>query len=211
MNVEVTVVDHPLVADRLATLRDSSTGPAAFRRLAGEIATFLAWEATRGLASVPIEVDSPLGPASGRRLAEPLPIVVPILRAGLGLADTLLAAIGGGDMAVVGVRRDEETLEPVRYCDTLPPDLGGRPAIVCDPMLATGGSAVLAVDMLAARGAGPVTLVVLVAAPEGVARLEQASVPVRVVCAALDERLDERGYIRPGLGDAGDRLFGPRD
>lgn len=207
---DLVVVDHPLVADRLATLRDRATGPAAFRRLASEIATFLTWEATRELAAGDVVVDSPLGGAAGRRLSDPLPIVVPILRAGLGLADAVLAAIGGGDMAVVGVRRDEATLRPQLYCHTLPASLDGRPAIICDPMLATGGSAVLAVDMLAERGAGPVTLVVLVAAPEGVHQLESAAVPVRVVCAALDERLDERGFIRPGLGDAGDRLFGPR-
>ena len=206
----LTIVDHPLVADRLLSLRDASTGPAEFRRLASEIAAVLALEATRDLATEEVEVDSPLGSAAGRRLCDPLPIVVPILRAGLGLADAILDAIGGGDMAVVGVRRDEETLEPHLYCETLPASLAGRPAIVCDPMLATGGSALLTIDMLAARGASPITLVVLVAAPEGLERIAQSSVPLRVVCAAIDERLDGRGYIRPGLGDAGDRLFGPR-
>jgi uracil phosphoribosyltransferase len=209
--VTLTVVEHPLIADRLAKLRASATGAAAFRRLSAEISSFLAWEATRDLVVDDVTVDSPLGPAPGRRLAEPLPIVVPILRAGLGLGDAILAAIGGGDMAVVGVRRNEETLEPHLYCETLPSRLDGRPAIVCDPMLATGGSAVLTVEMLAARGAGPIALVVLVAAPEGVSRVEATGIEVRIVCAALDERLDERGYIRPGLGDAGDRLFGRRD
>ena len=207
---ELVVVDHPLVADRLLALRATTTGPAEFRRLAHEISRFLAYEATRGLATAAATVDSPLGPAPGQRLSEPLPLVVPILRAGLGLADAILAAIGGGDMAVVGVRRDERTLEPHLYCETLPAALDGRPAIVCDPMLATGGSALLTVELLAARGAGPITLVVLVAAPDGVRRVEDASVDVRIVCAALDERLDERGYINPGLGDAGDRLFGLR-
>ncbi len=211
MSVEVVIVDHPLVADRLLTLRDSSTGPAEFRRLAGEIAGFLAYEATRDLATAGAEVDSPLGPAPGRRLVDPLPIVVPILRAGLGLADAILASIGGGDMAVVGVRRDEATLEPHLYCATLPAELAGRPVLVCDPMLATGGSAVLALDLLAERGAGPLSLVVLVAAPEGIAHVEASGRDVRIVCAAVDDHLDERGYINPGLGDAGDRLFGPRD
>lgn len=211
MTVDIRVVEHPLVADRLRSLRDVATGPAEFRRLAREIASFLAWEVTAGLATADVTVDSPLGPAPARRLAEPLPVVVPILRAGLGLADAILAAIGGGDMAVVGVRRDEQTLEPQLYCETLPRSLAGRPAIVCDPMLATGGSAALTIDMLASRGATPICLVVLVAAPEGVRRLEAAGVDVEVVCAALDDRLDERGYIRPGLGDAGDRLFGPRE
>jgi uracil phosphoribosyltransferase len=209
--VDVVVVDHPLVADRLLTLRASSTGPAEFRRLASEIAGFLAYEATRGLPTATATVDSPLGKAPGHRLADPLPIVVPILRAGLGLADAVLAAIGGGDMAVVGVRRDEATLEPNLYCATLPASLDGRPAIVCDPMLATGGSAALTVELLAGRGAGPVSLLVLVAAPEGIARLDELGVDVRIVCAAVDDRLDERGYINPGLGDAGDRLFGLRE
>ena len=208
---DVTVVDHPLVADRLLALRASSAGPAEFRRLASEISGFLAYEATRGLAMTAATVDSPLGPAPGRRLRDPLPIVVPILRAGLGLADAILAAIGGGDMAVVGVRRDEATLEPHLYCATLPASLDGRPAIVCDPMLATGGSAALTIELLAERGAGPLTLVVLVAAPEGVARVDQLGVDVRIVCAAVDDHLDERGYINPGLGDAGDRLFGLRE
>lgn len=211
MSAELVVVDHPLVADRLLTLRDAATGPAAFRRLAAEIAAFLAYEATRSLATGDAVVDSPLGPAGGRRLLDPLPIVVPVLRAGLGLADAILAAIGGGDMAVVGVRRNEETLEPALYCETLPASLDGRPAIVCDPMLATGGSAVLTIDLLAKRGAGPISLVVLVAAPEGVKRVEACGVEVRIVCAALDDHLDDRGYINPGLGDAGDRLFGPRE
>jgi uracil phosphoribosyltransferase len=211
VTAEVTVVEHPLVADRLLTLRASTTGPHEFRRLAGEIAGFLAYEATRGLPATLGEVDSPLGPAPGRRLVDPLPIVVPVLRAGLGLADAILATIGGGDMAVVGVRRDEQTLQPHLYCETLPADLAGRPAIVCDPMLATGGSALLTIDMLAARGASPITLLVLVAAPEGIARVEKAAVDVRIVCAAVDDHLDGRGYINPGLGDAGDRLFGPRD
>ena len=208
---EVAVVLHPLVADRLLALRASSTGPAEFRRLASEIARFLAYEATRDLTTSPATVDSPLGPAPGRRLAEPLPIVVPILRAGLGLADAILAAVGGGDMAVVGVRRDEATLQPHLYCATLPASLDGRPALICDPMLATGGSAALTVELLAERGAGPITLVVLVAAPEGIDRVDQLGVDVRIVCAAVDDRLDERGYINPGLGDAGDRLFGLRE
>ncbi|MGH9135519.1 MAG: uracil phosphoribosyltransferase [Acidimicrobiales bacterium] len=209
--MNLVVVDHPLVADRLVTLRDEATGPAEFRRVAAEIATFLTFEATRDLATGAVTVSSPLGAAEGRRMVDPLPIVVPILRAGLGLADALLAAIGGGDMAVVGIRRDEDTLEPGLYCETLPGSLAGRPAIVCDPMLATGGSAVLTIEMLAARGAGPITLVTLVAAPEGLKRIDEASVGVTVVCAAVDDHLDDRGYIFPGLGDAGDRLFGPRD
>jgi uracil phosphoribosyltransferase len=160
-----------------------------------------------------VTVGSPLGPAPARRLAEPLPLVVPILRAGLGLADAILAAIGGGggDMAVVGVRRNETTLQPELYCATLPAELAGRPALVCDPMLATGGSAVLTLGMLAERGATPLTLVVLVAAPEGVAAVEATGLDVHIVCAAVDERLNEIGYIVPGLGDAGDRLFGPRE
>jgi uracil phosphoribosyltransferase len=211
VTVRTTVVDHPLVADRLASLRASTTGPAEFRRLAADIASHLAYEATRSLPMVDVTVDSPLGPAPGRRLADPLPIVVPILRAGLGLADAILATIGGGDMAVVGVRRDEETLEPHLYCATLPQGLTGRPVLVCDPMLATGGSAVLALRMLADRGATPLSLVVLVAAPEGIAAVEASGLDVDIVCAAVDDRLDERGYINPGLGDAGDRLFGPRD
>jgi uracil phosphoribosyltransferase len=205
----VTVVDHPLIAHRLVRIRDERTDPATFRGLVREVALFLAYESTRGAATIPVEVVTPLGVrATGSFLADPGPLVVPILRAGLGLLDGVLTALPAAEVGVVGLRRDEETFLPALYCEKLPDDLAGRAVLVIDPMLATGGSMVTTCEMLAARGAGPMTVMCLIAAPDGVARVEQRFPEIDIVTAALDERLDERAFIVPGLGDAGDRLFG---
>jgi len=202
----VHVVDHPLVAHRLTELRSADTGPERFRALAGELAAMLAYEASRALTTRPTEVITPLGAAPGARLAPPDPLVVPVLRAGLSLLDATLTAVPTAEVALIGLRRDEHTLVPSLYCDTVPPELGGRDVFVLDPMLATGGTLETVIGMLTAA-------ICLLSAPEGVSRLESAfpgddPVRIRVVTAAMDERLNDRGYIIPGLGDAGDRLFG---
>ncbi len=184
-----------------------------FRRLSDELVTLLAYEATREIRVQPVSVRTPLGPADGVKLARPVPLVVPILRAGIGMLDGMTRLLPTADVGFVGLVRDEESLFASTYANRLPADLTGRQAFVLDPMLATGGTLETVVGMLADRGATAVTAICLLAAPEGVARLTAAfpgdePVAVRVVTAAVDDRLNDRGYIIPGLGDAGDRLFG---
>jgi uracil phosphoribosyltransferase len=207
--VPLTVVDHPLVTDRVARLRAESTASAEFRRLTVELSTFLAYEATRSLATVPGTVTTPLGlEAPTRTLPRRSPLLVPILRAGLGLLDGVLAAVPSAEVGLVGLARDEETHEPVPYCIRLPAETRGVDAIVLDPMLATGGSMAWTLRLLRERGVEGLTVISLIAAPEGVARVEADVPDVKVVTAALDDGLDEHAFIVPGLGDAGDRLFG---
>ena len=171
--------------------------------------TLLAYEATRGIAVEPLEVPTPVGPARGVRLARPVPLVVPVLRAGLGMLDGMTRLLPTAEVGFLGMVRDETSLTATAYADRLPEDLAGREVYVLDPMLATGGTLVMTIELMRARGAGRITAVCLLAAPEGIARLEQAFPDDdAVVTAAVDERLDERGYITPGLGDAGDRLYG---
>jgi uracil phosphoribosyltransferase len=211
--MQTLVVDHPLVAHKLTALRDSATEAPTFRRLADELVTLLAYEATREMRVQPASVQTPLGPADGVKLARPVPLVVPVLRAGIGMLDGMTRLLPMADVGFVGLVRDEESLVATAYADRLPAVLTGRDTFVLDPMLATGGTLETVIGMLAERGAASVTAVCLLAAPEGIARLEATfsdrdGVPVRVVTATVDERLNERGYIVPGLGDAGDRLFG---
>ena len=211
--MQTLVVDHPLVAHKLTMLREEATQAPTFRRLADELVTLLAYEAMRQMRVRPVTVTTPLGPADGAKLAGPVPLVVPVLRAGIGMLDGMTRLLPTADVGFVGMVRDEESLVASTYADRLPADLSGREVFVLDPMLATGGTLETVIGMLAERGAAAVTAVCLLAAPEGVARLEAAfptddPVRVRVVAAAMDERLNERGYIIPGLGDAGDRLFG---
>jgi uracil phosphoribosyltransferase len=210
--MDLHVVDHPLVADKLTDLRDEATDSPTFRRLADELVTLLAYEATRTVRTESREVRTPVGRAAGVRLAAPDPLVVPVLRAGLGMLGGLLRLLPTAEVGFLGLVRDEQTLAATTYAVRLPGRLDGRDCFVLDPMLATGGTLAAAVGSLAERGAQSVTAICLLAAPEGVARLEAAlaglGVAVTVVVAALDERLDERGYIVPGLGDAGDRLYG---
>jgi uracil phosphoribosyltransferase len=206
------VADHPLVAHKLTALRDQRTDSPTFRRLADELVTLLAYEATRDVRTEPVSVTTPLGPATGVRLAAPKPLVVPILRAGLGMLDGMVRLLPTAEVGFLGMVRDEGTLTASTYATRLPEDLSGRQCYVLDPMLATGGTLVAATRLLIDRGADHVTVICLLAAPEGLAVVEQAfgdaAVPVNVVTAAVDERLNEYGYIVPGLGDAGDRLYG---
>jgi uracil phosphoribosyltransferase len=206
------VVDHPLVAHKLTVLRDKDTDSPTFRSLADELVTLLAYEATRDVRVEPAEILTPVAPTTGVRLASPRPLVVPILRAGLGMLDGMMRLLPTAEVGFLGMVRNEETLEAVTYAERLPEDLTGRQCYVLDPMLATGGTLAAAIRFLVDRGADHITAVCLLAAPEGCARLEKdladLGVPVTVVTAALDERLNEKGYIVPGLGDAGDRLYG---
>ncbi len=204
------VVDHPLVAHKLSTLRDERTDSPTFRRLTDELVTLLAYEATRDVRTDTVEVTTPVAVTQGTRLSYPRPLVVPILRAGLGMLDGMTRLLPTAEVGFLGMVRNEETLEASTYATRMPDDLSGRQIYVLDPMLATGGTLVAAIRMLLDRGATDVTAVVLLAAPEGVAVMERelAGRPVTVVTAAVDQRLNEHGYIVPGLGDAGDRLYG---
>ncbi|MDY0811692.1 uracil phosphoribosyltransferase [Kitasatospora purpeofusca] len=208
--MRIHVVDHPLVAHKLSTLRDERTDSPTFRRLTDELVTLLAYEATRDVRTEEVEVTTPVAVTTGTRLSYPRPLVVPILRAGLGMLDGMTRLLPTAEVGFLGMVRNEETLEASTYATRMPDDLSGRQVYVLDPMLATGGTLVAAIRMLIERGATDVTAVVLLAAPEGVAVMERelSGLPVTVVTAAVDERLNENGYIVPGLGDAGDRLYG---
>ena len=210
--MRVHVADHPLVAHKLTTLRDERTDSPTFRRLAEELVTLLAYEATREVRTVPFEVRTPVAPAMGVRLAQPRPLVVPILRAGLGMLEGMVRLLPTAEVGFLGMVRDESTLVATTYADRLPEDLSDRQVYVLDPMLATGGTLAAAIDLLLGRGAHDVTAICLLAAPEGLEHLRATfagrDAAVSVVTAGLDEKLNEKGYIVPGLGDAGDRLYG---
>lgn len=204
------VADHPLVTHKITVLRDVSTPSPTFRDLTRELVTLLAYEATRHVRVEPIEIMTPVAPTTGVTIASPRPLVVPILRAGLGMLDGMTALVPTAEVGFLGMVRDEATLQPTTYATRLPDDLSGRQCFVLDPMLATGGSLIAAIEFLFARGASDVTAVCLLGSPEGVAAVEAAMAgrEVTIVLGALDERLNEHGYIVPGLGDAGDRLYG---
>ncbi len=206
------VVDHPLVSHKLTVLRDENTDSPTFRRLTDELVTLLAYEATREVRVDPLDITTPVGPTTGVYLAQPKPMVVPILRAGLGMLDGMMRLLPTAEVGFLGMVRNEETLAASTYAERLPDDLSGRQCYVLDPMLATGGTLAAAINFLTTRGADDITAICLLAAPEGCERLERElgdlKVPVRVVTAAMDEKLNEKGYIVPGLGDAGDRLYG---
>lgn len=207
--MQVTVVDHPLVALRTTTIRDAETGRAGFREAARALSRYVVYEALRGLPTRAVSVETPVATTRGAELhAEPL--VVPVLRAGLGMLDAALEILPEARVGFVGVARDEETHEAHSYLTSLPEDLSGRTVLVIDPMLATGGSMLFTLREVFARGADDVVVACLVAAPEGVRALEASGLAVRLVTAALDDGLDAHAFIVPGLGDAGDRLFGPR-
>ncbi len=205
------VADHPLIDHKLSKLRDETTPSPTFRELVGEIVMLLSYEATRDVATERVEIRTPVAPTTGHRLAEPLPIVVPILRAGLGMLQGMSQLMPTAEVGFIGLKRDEQTLEAVTYANRLPEDLTGRQCYILDPMLATGGSLVAAINYLLERGAKDVTAVCIIAAPEGIKAVENAvgdRADVKVVVAAVDEGLNEQAYIVPGLGDAGDRLYG---
>jgi uracil phosphoribosyltransferase len=207
--MDVRVVDHPLAAARLTTLRDERTGNAGFRAALRDLTMMLVYEATRALPSEQITVRTPLTETAGHRLANP-PLLVPVLRAGLGMVDQAHALIPEAKVGFVGVARDEETHQPTPYLESLPDDLSTQPVLVLDPMLATGGSMAHTLHLLKARGAVDITVLCVVVAPEGVAALEEAAPEARLFTASIDEGLNDIAYIVPGLGDAGDRQFGPR-
>jgi uracil phosphoribosyltransferase len=204
---EVLVVDHPAVSDRLARLRDRDAPVPIFRRMVEEIGLFLAYEATRSLRTVDGSVLTPLEPAPAKRIAH-RPVVAPILRAGLGLLPGFLDCIDDAEIAHLGFYRDPDSLKPVPYYANMPRDLAERDVYMLDPMLATGNSGSAALALLESRGATSITFVCLIAAPEGIAAIQKGHPGVRIVTAAIDERLNDHGYIVPGLGDAGDRMFG---
>jgi uracil phosphoribosyltransferase len=210
--MRIHVADHPLVAHKLTTLRDQETDSPTFRRLADELVTLLAYEATRDVRVEVVTVNTPVASSEGVKLAAPKPLVVPILRAGLGMLDGMMRLLPTAEVGFLGMVRNEETLQASTYAERLPDDLSGRQCYVLDPMLATGGTLAAAIRFLVDRGADHITAICLLTAPEGCVRLEREleglDVPVTVVSAAMDERLNEKGYIVPGLGDAGDRLYG---
>ena len=205
------VVDHPLLAHKLTVLRDKTTPAPVFRQLVEEIVTLLAYEATRPVQVQPIHIETPVASTVGVKLAQPKPLVVPILRAGLGMLEGMTRLLPTAEVGFLGLRRDEKTLEAITYANRLPDDLTGRQCFVLDPMLATGGTLVASTHYLYERGARDVTAVCIIAAPEGIETLRSTldpSLELDIVVAAVDERLNEHAYIVPGLGDAGDRLYG---
>ena len=208
--MRVHVVDHPLVAHKLTILRDKNTPSMIFRQLTEELVMLLGYEATRGVAVEPREIETPVSRMTGTQLKRPRPLIVPILRAGLGMLEGMVKMAPSAEVGFLGMARNEETLDIVTYAERLPNDLTGRHVIVLDPMLATGGTLVEAIRFLYERGAERVTCVCLLAAPEGIERLEKGidGLEVDLYLAAIDERLNEKSYIVPGLGDAGDRLYG---
>jgi uracil phosphoribosyltransferase len=206
--MELTLVDHPLAAESLTILRDSTTTNAVFREVLEGLAGMLIYEATRYLPTEKIVVHTPLAPAEGRRLAG-APMLVPILRAGVGMVSAALRLVPNAEVGFVGLARNEETFQPMPYLAKLPERLDDRPVFVLDPMLATGGSLVYTAQLLVARGAPqPLTVVCVLAAPEGLRRAEESGIDLRIVTAAVDSHLNDQAYIVPGLGDAGDRQFG---
>ena len=210
--MRVHVADHPLINHKLTYLRDERTESPTFRRLAEELVTLLAYEATREVRVEPIEIRTPVAPTVGIRLANPKPVIVPILRAGLGMLEGMTRLLPSAEVGFLGMVRDEETLEVSAYANRLPESLHGRQVFVVDPMLATGHTLVMAFEFLSALGADDITAVCLLATPEGIEAVRECAdsldIPVTLVLGAIDERLNEKGYIVPGLGDAGDRLYG---
>jgi uracil phosphoribosyltransferase len=210
--MRVHVADHQLISHKLTYLRDKRTDSPTFRRLVDELVTLLAYEATRDVRVEPFEIETPVAPTTGIKLASPKPLVVPILRAGLGMLDGMVRLLPTAEVGFLGMMRNEETLEATTYANRLPDDLHGRQCYVLDPMLATGGTLAMAIRYLVDRGADDITAITLLAAPEGIAHIEEQlgdlGVPLSLVTGAVDERLNDQGYIVPGLGDAGDRLYG---
>jgi uracil phosphoribosyltransferase len=206
----VTEVTHPLVQHKLGLLRDVTTTTQMFRQLVNELTLLLTYEATKDLADEEIEIETPLERMAARRISGKKVAVCPILRAGAGMLDAVLSLIPGARVGFIGLFRDEETLEPVEYYVKLPGDIADRDVILLDPMLATGNSTAAAIETVKRAGATSIRLIALIAAPEGIARVHREHPEVRIVVASVDRGLNELGYILPGLGDAGDRLYGTK-
>ncbi len=206
----VHVLDHPLLQHKLAILRNKETGVKEFREAVGEIAALMCYEATRDLPTEEIEIETPVAPAKVRVLAGKKLAIVPILRAGLGMVDTIIDLVPSAKVGHIGLYRDPETHEPVKYYCKMPPDIADRRVFIVDPMLATGGSAVDAITFIKEYGCKNITLMNIIAAPEGVAKVQENHPDVEIYVASLDEKLNEHAYIVPGLGDAGDRIFGTK-
>jgi uracil phosphoribosyltransferase len=210
--MKVHVADHPLISHKLTVLRDEKTDSPTFRRLVEELVTLLAYEATRDVRTMTVKITTPVTKTEGKKMAEPRPVVVPILRAGLGMLEGMAKLVPTAEIGFLGMVRDEKTLQASTYANRLPEDLSGRQCFVLDPMLATGGTLIGAIHFLIDVGATDITAICILAAPEGVAAVEKefanSKVPITIVTGALDEKLNEHGYIVPGLGDAGDRLYG---
>jgi uracil phosphoribosyltransferase len=212
--MRVLEIDHPLVAHKLTVLRNKDTKSSVFRQLADELVTLLAYEATRKVVTAPADIETPVSPMTGTKLTDPQPMVVPILRAGLGMLDGMTRLLPTAEVGFLGMVRNEETLEVTTYANRLPDDLSGRQCFLLDPMLATGHTLVAATNYVHERGARDITCVTLLCAPEGLKTLEKSldpTIDLTVVTASIDDHLNEKGYIVPGLGDAGDRLFGVVD
>jgi len=207
--LQTTVVDHPIVQARLTVMRDERSTNSEFRAALRELATLLVYEATRDLARADLPITTPVAPTTGTAIANP-PLLVPVLRAGLGMAEAAFNLLPESQMGFVGLARDEQSHEPHPYMASLPESLAGRPVIVLDPMLATGGSLLHCLQLLRQRGAEDLTVICALTAPEGLRALDESGLPIRLYTASVDERLNENAYIVPGLGDAGDRQFGPR-
>ncbi|MBM3720452.1 MAG: uracil phosphoribosyltransferase [Actinobacteria bacterium] len=208
--MKVLVAQHPLITHKLTVLRNEETNSQVFRHLVEELVTLLSYEATREVKISPVDITTPVAPMKGAMLSTPRPVVVPILRAGLGMLEGMMRVLPSADVGFLGMVRDEKTLQASTYANRLPEDLSGRQCYVLDPMLATGGTLVAAMNYLIERGAEDITAICLLAAPEGIKTVERAfsNSSITIVTGALDEKLNEHGYIVPGLGDAGDRLYG---
>ena len=210
--MKVHVANHPLLTHKLTVLRDERTNSPTFRALTEEIVTLLAYEATREVRTVDVIVQTPVAKAKGVELAKPHPVVVPILRAGLGMLEGMTRLIPTAQVGFLGMIRDHDTLQPSTYANRLPEDLTGRQCFILDPMLATGGTLIAAINYLLERGATDIIAITILSSPEGIALLEKEyggkNLSITIVTGALDEKLNEKGYIVPGLGDAGDRLYG---
>ena len=211
--MRIHVADHPLITHKLTVLRDKTTPSPVFRQLVEELVTLLAYEATREVRTTKVEIETPVTKTEGLKLSHPRPIIIPILRAGLGMLEGIVKLLPTAEVGFLGIKRDEETLQPYTYANRLPDDLTNRQVFIIDPMLATGGTLIDSIDYVFERGATDVTCICLIGSPEGLKAVEDhiGHKDVKIVLGALDEKLNELGYIAPGLGDAGDRLYGLAD
>ncbi len=210
--MRILITEHPLISHKITALRDERTPSPTFRQLAEELVTLLAYEATRDIRVEPVTIQTPVAKTVGMQLSQPTPVVIPILRAGLGMLEGMTRLLPTSEVGFLGMVRNEETLEASTYADRIPGNLAGRQVFLLDPMLATGGTLISAIELMLQRGATKIVAITLLSAPEGIAAVENAfkdqEVDITIVTGALDEKLNEKGYIVPGLGDAGDRLFG---